>query len=298
MQALRRQRRKTSAMSDANTPSLSDWQRAAARSAPGGDVGALDWVTPEGCASSRCTPPPTCRACRTPTRCRASRPSCAARRRRCTRCGLGRSASTRAFPPPRPRTPSTARRWPAAAQGVSRGLRPGHAPRLRQRPPARHRRRRQGRRGDRLGRGHEDPVRRHSARQGERVDDDERRRAAGAGGLRRRGRRAGRGAGPAVAGPSRTTSSRSSWSATPTSTRRRRACGSSADIIEYTAQKMPKFNSISHLRLPHAGGRREPGARTGLHAGRRQGVREDGDRQGPGRRRLRAAPVASSGRSG
>jgi methylmalonyl-CoA mutase len=35
-------------MSDAKTPSLSDWQRAAARSAPAGDVGALDWVTPEG----------------------------------------------------------------------------------------------------------------------------------------------------------------------------------------------------------------------------------------------------------
>ena len=32
------------------------------------------------------------------------------------------------------------------------------------------------------------------------------------------------------------------------------------DIIEYTAQKMPKFNSISHLRLPHAGSGREPGA--------------------------------------
>jgi methylmalonyl-CoA mutase len=30
------------------TPTLDDWQRAAARSAPGGDVAALDWVTPEG----------------------------------------------------------------------------------------------------------------------------------------------------------------------------------------------------------------------------------------------------------
>jgi methylmalonyl-CoA mutase len=33
---------------DAKTPSLGDWQRAAAKSAPGGDTGALDWVTPEG----------------------------------------------------------------------------------------------------------------------------------------------------------------------------------------------------------------------------------------------------------
>ena len=34
-------------MSDARS-SLADWQRAAAKSAPGGDVAALDWVTPEG----------------------------------------------------------------------------------------------------------------------------------------------------------------------------------------------------------------------------------------------------------
>ena len=33
---------------DAKSPSLSDWQRAAAKSAPSGDTGALDWVTPEG----------------------------------------------------------------------------------------------------------------------------------------------------------------------------------------------------------------------------------------------------------
>ena len=29
-------------------PSLNDWQRAAAKSAPGGDTAALNWVTPEG----------------------------------------------------------------------------------------------------------------------------------------------------------------------------------------------------------------------------------------------------------
>ena len=45
------------------------------------------------------------------------------------------------------------------------GVRPRHPPRLRLRPPARRRRRRQGGRGHRLGRGHEDPVRRHPARQ-------------------------------------------------------------------------------------------------------------------------------------
>ena len=45
-------------------------------------------------------------------------------------------------------------------------LRPRHPPRLRLGPPARARRRRQGRRRDRLRRGHEDPVRRHPARPG------------------------------------------------------------------------------------------------------------------------------------
>ncbi len=69
------------------------------------------------------------------------------------------------------------------------------------------------------------------------------------------------------------------------------------DIIEYTAQHMPKFNSISISRLPHAGSRRQPGAGAGLHAGRRQGVREDRPGQGPGRRRVRAAPVLLLGAS-
>ena len=45
--------------------------------------------------------------------------------------------------------------------------------------------------------------------------------------------------------PSRTTSSRSSWSATPISTRPAPSMRIVADIIEYTAQHMPKFNSIS-----------------------------------------------------
>ena len=108
------------------------------------------------------------------------------------------------------------------------GLRPGHPSRLRLRPSARGRRRRESGRGDRLGRGHEDPVRRHPARPGVGVDDDERRaccRCSPATSSPPRSRACGRTSSP---GPSRTTSSRSSWSATPTSTRRRRRCGSSA----------------------------------------------------------------------
>ena len=70
-------------------------------------------------------------------------------------------------------------------------LRPGHPPRLRLRPPAGARRRRHGRRGDRLDLRHPHALRRHPAGQDERVDDDERRRAAGAGALHRGGRGAG-----------------------------------------------------------------------------------------------------------
>ena len=45
-----------------------------------------------------------------------------------------------------------------------------------------------------------------------------------------------------------------------------------ADIIEYTARHMPKFNSISISRLSHAGGRRHGRAGAGLHAGRRHRI--------------------------
>ena len=88
-----------------------------------------------------------------------------------------------------------------------------------------------------------------------RVDDHERRGAAGAGLLHRRRRGAGRAAGPARPAPSRTTSSRSSWSATPTSTRPSPRCGSSPTSSAILRGDMPKFNSISISRLSHAGGR-------------------------------------------
>ena len=107
------------------------------------------------------------------------------------------------------------------------GVRSRDPSRLRQRSSAGRGRRRQGRRGDRHRGGHEAPVRRHPARSGQRVHDHERRRAAGAGVLHRRRRGAGRGARSSSPARSRTTSSRSSWSATPTSTRPDRACASS-----------------------------------------------------------------------
>ena len=62
---------------------LKAWQKAAAKSAPGGNLDALNWVTPTASSSSRCTPPPTPRTCHSPIPCPASRPSCAVRRPRC-----------------------------------------------------------------------------------------------------------------------------------------------------------------------------------------------------------------------
>ena len=90
-------------------------------------------------------------------------------------------------------------------------------------------------------------------------------------------------------GPSRTTSSRSSWSATPTSTRRRRACGSSPTSSRYTVAGDAEVQLDLDLRLPHAGGRRDGRPRAGLHARRRRRVR-------PGRRRRRASTSTPSPR--
>jgi methylmalonyl-CoA mutase len=69
------------------------------------------------------------------------------------------------------------------------------------------------------------------------------------------------------------------------------------DIIEYTARTC-RSSTRSRSRATTC---RRPGANQalelGLHAGRRQGVREDGAGQGPGRGRVRRAACPSSGRS-
>ena len=169
------------------------------------------------------------------------------------------------------------------ADGPVGRLRSRHPPRLRLRPSARRRRCRQGGRGDRLRRGHEDPVRRHPARQDDRVDDHERRGAAGAGGLHRRRPRS---------RACRRTSSRgtiqndilkefmvrNTYIYPPGPSMR-----IVADIIEYTAQHMPKFNSISisGYHMQEAG--RDAGAGARLHARRRPGIRARRHGQGPRR---------------
>ena len=131
------------------------------------------------------------------------------------------------------------------ADGPLDRLRSRDAPRLRQRPSARRRRRRHGGRRDRLDPRHAHPVRRHPARPDERVDDDERRGAADPRALHRRRRRAGRPAREArrdhperhpqgVHGPQHVHLSARALDADHRATSSRTP-----------SQKMPKFNSIS-----------------------------------------------------
>ena len=73
---------------------------------------------------------------------------------------------------------------------------------------------------------HGDPARRPAARRGQHLDDDQRHGADPARPVRRRGRGPGRRAGHDLAGRPRTTSSRSTSPAAPTSSRRGRRCAS------------------------------------------------------------------------
>ena len=117
--------------------------------------------------------------------------------------------------------PLPARAGPARALG---GVRPPDPDGPRQRRPAQRGRGRPGRRRHRLGARHAGSVRRHPAQRGEHLDDHQR---AGAG-ARRDVRRRGRTAGPRRPrrswAPSRTTCSRSTSRAAPSSIRRGRRC--------------------------------------------------------------------------
>ena len=138
--------------------------------------------------------------------------------------------------PPEPR---------GGADGPVGRVRPRDAPRLRQRSSARRRRRRQGGRRDRLRRRHEAALRRHPARQDVGVDDDERRGAAGARGLRRGRARSRASTQEKLSGTIQNDilkefMVRNTYIYPPEPSMR-----IVADIIQYTAQHMPRFNSIS-----------------------------------------------------
>ena len=139
--------------------------------------------------------------------------------------------------------------------------------------PRDRRRRRHGRRRDRFDLRHADAVRRHPARHDQRVDDHERRGAAGDGALHRRGRGTGRARRRTSPAPSRTTSSRSSWSATPTSTRPGHRCGSSPTSSPTRPSTCRSSTRSRCQRLSHAGGRGDRRPRTRLHARRRARIR-------------------------
>ena len=266
---------------------LEAWRAAAAKSAPGGDVAALNWNTPEGItvkplytAADLEGLPYTDTLPGFEPFVRGPQATMYAVRPWTIRqyAGFSTAEESNAF-----YKRGARRRRP----GHLGRLRPGHPPRLRLRPSARHRRRRQGRRGDRFGRGHEDPLRRHPARQGLGVDDHERRGAAGAGRLHRRGRGAGRRRRSKLSGTIQNDilkefMVRNTYIYPPEPSmrivgRHHRVHGAAHAEVQLDLD----------LRLPHAGGRRDAGAGAGVHAGRRQGVREDGAGQGAGRGRVR-----------
>ena len=105
-----------------------------------------------------------------------------------------------------------------------RGLRPADADRLRRGRPAGAGRGGQGRRGDLLAGRHGDAARRHPAGQGQHQHDHQRAGGDPAGDGHRGGEEAGRGRTASCAARSRTTSSRSTSRAAPTSSRPRPRC--------------------------------------------------------------------------
>ena len=170
------------------------------------------------------------------------------------------------------------------------GLRSGHPSRLRLRSPARGGRCGQGGRGHRQRRGHEDPVRRHSAGQDVGLDDHERRGVAGHGHVHRRRRRAGCGAGetgrdPAERHPEGVHGPQHLYLSARTI---------HADRVRHHRLHLRQHAQVQfhlHFRLSHAGSRRDLRAGTGLHHRRRHRVRARRDRQRSRRGCLCAAAV-------
>ena len=155
-------------------------------------------------------------------------------------------------------------------------------------------RRRHGGRRDRLDLRHAHAVLRHPARPDERVDDHERRGAAGARALHRGGGGTGRAAGEAL---------RHDPERHPQRIHGAQHLHLSADALDAHHLRHLRLHLRAHaevqldldLRLSHAGGRRDAGPRTRLHARRRRRICA---RRAEGRARhrpFRAAPVVLLG---
>ncbi len=148
-------------------------------------------------------------------------------------------------------------------------------------------RRRQGRRRHRLRRGHEDPVRRHPARQDVRLDDHERRGAAGAGryivAAEEQGVTPGQLSGTIQNDILKEFMVRNTYIYPPEPSHADRRPTSSS----YTARHMPNSTpiSISGYHMQEAGATRRSGA--GLHPRRRPEYVRAALARGPGRRRVR-----------
>ena len=180
------------------------------------------------------------------------------------------------------------------AKGPLGGVRSGHPPRLRFRPSARHRRCRHGRRGDRFDLRHAHAVLGHSARPDERVDDHEWRGAADPGAVRRRCRGTGRAAGETVGHHSERHSQRVHGA----QHLHLSAGALDADHLRHFCVYLAKNAEVQlhiHLRLSHAGSRRDAGPRTRLYAGRRRRISPRRARRRARRRSLRAAAVVLLG---
>ena len=208
----------------------------------------------------------------------------------------GPSASTPASPPPRSPTPSTARNLAAGQKGLSvafdlathRGYDSDH-PRVRGDV---------GKAGVAIDSVDDMKILFDGIplEQDERVDDHERRGAAGAGAATSspaRSRACRRRSSPA---PSRTTSSKSSWCATPTSIRPSPRMRIVADIIELHGAAHAEVQLDLDLRLSHAGGRRDggPGARPS-RSPTASSTCAPASASGPRHRRVRAAAVVLLG---
>ena len=168
-------------------------------------------------------------------------------------------------------------------------LRPRHPSRLRFRPSARLGRCGHGGRRHRFHLRHAHPVRRHSARPDERVDDHERRGAAGARALHRRGRGTGR-AGPKALGHDPERHSQRVHGAQHLYLPAERVDAHHLRHLRLYLGEHAEVQLDLDLRLPHAGSGRDAGSRARLHARRRRRVY-------PRRHRRRARPSISSRRA-
>lgn len=95
---------------------LEAWAKAAAKSAPGGDVNALNWITPDGIAVKPLYTAADLQGLKYTDTLPGFEPYLRGPQATMYAVRPGPSASTPASPPPKSRTPSIARRWPPAGR--------------------------------------------------------------------------------------------------------------------------------------------------------------------------------------